>query len=136
MRVIAEPARQGDLAQRLVGRQHEVLRTLDAAACDECGGSRAKGRLERPGEVTRAQPRDVGEIGQADRRGQAGVDVSANAPHLPRREAAARRHRRHALGADRVAVAFGLQQRRSSRDACDRRLPVAAQRAAGVVPTA
>jgi hypothetical protein len=90
MRLVGEAALNCDLAQWLVGRQHEALRPLHPAAHDVVVRGVADTVAERSVEVEFAEVSNRGEIPVSNRCIKVRVDVSQNASNLPRCEAMGR----------------------------------------------
>lgn len=87
VRLIAESAGQGDLAQVERAPDHHRLGQCDAAFGDISGEGEAKGLAEAAGEVARAEPRALrrGPDGGAFAKGP--IDIGAHASGLPGQEA-------------------------------------------------
>src|SRR5690554_4776574 len=115
MGLIAHPAIQRDLAKRMVGRPHHLLRALDTQSGDIGERSLAKCFFESPKEVSSTQSSERDEIRAPDRPFKVLPDESSQAFRLPTRESTAEL----ALGLRCAAsLQTGFQQCRRAGQAC------------------
>ena len=83
MRLIGEATLACDIAQRHIGREHELLRTLDSSPDEEFVRRSAKAVAERDVEMEFAEIHQGREFTVPQRRREAGFDVFQHAASLP-----------------------------------------------------
>src|SRR5690606_9757979 len=121
MGLIAQPAIECDVAKGMIGRQHHLLRELDAPACDIGERSLTECCLEGSKEMSSADSGEPNKLGTPDRPIEILLNVRYQAFRLPTGQLAT-----ESALCLRSALAFqtGCKQRRRTGQACLRSLMI------------